>query len=153
MSDLGLTVVAGIMEAKSLRLRLPATLGRGRDMTLRIPQPLVSRRHCELYEKDGQVIVRDLGSLNGTFVGKDRVDQRGLTTGDLLTVGMVTFRVHCSMTAKCEHADVNGDDETVVHDVTEPNVRRNVDSREMAAQQALRGSPDSALVAKADNQS
>jgi pSer/pThr/pTyr-binding forkhead associated (FHA) protein len=53
---------------------------------------LVSRRHCELREANGQLRVRDLGSLNGTFVGRERVDEAVLWPGDLLTVGTVTFR-------------------------------------------------------------
>ena len=36
--------------------------------------------------------MRDLESLNGTFVGSDRVDEAVLHSGDLLTVGTVTFR-------------------------------------------------------------
>jgi pSer/pThr/pTyr-binding forkhead associated (FHA) protein len=40
------------------------------------------------------LMVRDLGSLNGTFLGEQRVehDALPLTSGDLLTVGGVTFR-------------------------------------------------------------
>ena len=67
-------------------------VGRGRDANLTLSHPLVSRRHCEIVRENGAVIVRDLGSMNGTFVGTTRVSQTELNDGDLLTVGTVTFR-------------------------------------------------------------
>jgi predicted component of type VI protein secretion system len=57
-----------------------------------LPHPLVSRQHCELYENGGQLMVRDLGSLNGTFVNNQRVTESPLPPGELLTIGTVTFR-------------------------------------------------------------
>ncbi len=68
---------------------------------MNLTHPLVSRRHCELVEKDGHVLVRDLQSLNGTFVGSDRIEEAILWPGDLLTVGTVTFR---AMYCLPEHA-------------------------------------------------
>ena len=52
----------------------------------------MSREHCQLYEELGRTYVRDLGSLNGTFVGGQRVETAPLPPGELLTVGSVTFR-------------------------------------------------------------
>jgi predicted component of type VI protein secretion system len=57
-----------------------------------LAHPLVSRQHCELYEADGQLMVRDLGSLNGTFVNNQKVSEAPLPPGELLTIGTVTFR-------------------------------------------------------------
>ena len=87
-----LKVIGGDAGRAEIDLSLPATLGRGRDVSVNLSHPLVSRRHCELVEEDGQLVVRDLGSLNGTFVGSEQVDQATLAPGDLLTVGTVTFR-------------------------------------------------------------
>ena len=68
-------------------------IGRGSDVKLTLPHPLVSRRHCELFEREGQLVVRDLGSLNGTFVDSKRIDEdEALEPGRLLTIGTVTFR-------------------------------------------------------------
>lgn len=87
-----LVVVGGDAKAAEVSLRLPTVIGRGRDVSLTLPHPLVSRRHCEIFESGGQLFVRDLGSLNGTFVGNDRVTESPLPPGELLTVGTVTFR-------------------------------------------------------------
>jgi predicted component of type VI protein secretion system len=57
-----------------------------------LPHPLVSRQHCELFETNGRLMVRDLGSLNGTFVNNERISEAALPPGELLTVGAVTFR-------------------------------------------------------------
>lgn len=92
MLDVKLVVVGGANEGDEFQLKLPATLGRGREATLPLPHPLVSRQHCELMDRDGLLVVRDLGSTNGTFVGSERVTESVLEHGQLLTIGTVTFR-------------------------------------------------------------
>jgi pSer/pThr/pTyr-binding forkhead associated (FHA) protein len=87
-----LVVVGGEVKTSEIKLRLPSTIGRGRGATIMLPHPLVSRTHCELYESDGRLMVRDLGSLNGTFINNERVTEAPLPAGELLTVGTVTFR-------------------------------------------------------------
>lgn len=87
-----LVVVGGDVKTSEIPLRLPATIGRGRGQTIVLPHPLVSRQHCELFERDGLLMVRDLGSLNGTFVNNRRISESPLGPGELLTIGTVTFR-------------------------------------------------------------
>lgn len=90
--DVKLVVVGGDARATEVKLKLPAIIGRGRDATLTLPHPLVSRRHCEVFESKGYLVVRDMGSLNGTFVNNERITEAVLPPGDLLTLGTVTFR-------------------------------------------------------------
>lgn len=87
-----LVVVGGDVKTAEIKLRLPSTIGRGRGATIMLPHPLVSRQHCELFEDGGHLMVRDLGSLNGTFVNNERITESSLPPGELLTVGAVTFR-------------------------------------------------------------
>jgi pSer/pThr/pTyr-binding forkhead associated (FHA) protein len=87
-----LVVVGGDIGAAEIPLRLPAIIGRSRDATLTLPHPLVSRHHCEIYERDGRLVVKDLGSRNGTYVSNERVSEAVLPSGELLTIGAVTFR-------------------------------------------------------------
>src|SRR5688500_4580406 len=87
-----LVVVGGEVKTAEIKLRLPTTIGRGRGSTIMLPHPLVSRQHCEIYETDGRLMVRDLGSLNGTFINNERISEAPLPAGELLTVGAVTFR-------------------------------------------------------------
>ena len=94
MLDAKLVIVGGGDSTVEYLLSLPASIGRGQENDIPLPHPLVSRKHCELFEREGQLFVRDSGSLNGTFIGNQPVDGEGLmSAGQLLTVGTVTFRV------------------------------------------------------------
>jgi len=91
--DVKLVVVGGETKTTEVQLKLPTVVGRGKEASLTLPHPLVSRRHTEIYEEDGKLFVRDLGSLNGTFVNNERIeDASELPAGNLLTIGTVTFR-------------------------------------------------------------
>ena len=93
MLNAKLTVVGGAAKAAEVNLKLPTTIGRGRDATLTLPHPLVSRKHCEIFERNGKLFVRDLKSLNGTFVDSERIEGIAeLGPEQLLTIGTVTFR-------------------------------------------------------------
>lgn len=93
-------------------------IGRDEGARLRIPLPSVSRRHCELLmSKDDELVVKDLGSSNGTFVNGKKVRHQELSPGDLLAVGPVVFVVRISGHPKdidakdCYMAGVVGQDE------------------------------------------
>ncbi len=90
-----LQVVRGRSATTTLKLADGVTtLGRHDDCLIRIKSSQVSRRHCEIVEVGGKLMVRDLGSSNGTFVnGKRVLGQQPLKPGDELTVGAVTLRV------------------------------------------------------------
>ena len=89
-----LVIVGGDAKSTSVSLkRLPATIGRAREATITLPHTLVSRQHCEIFEKDDQLFVKDLKSLNGTYVNNQKIsDSTPLLDGQLLTLGNVTFR-------------------------------------------------------------
>lgn len=53
----------------------------------------VSSRHCEIFEKDNQVLIRDLGSTNGTFVNRRRIGaETGLISGSTIILGNLEMR-------------------------------------------------------------
>jgi hypothetical protein len=73
-------------------LQTPVTLlGRGTDCDLRLVDPGVSRHHAELRVEDGQVVLVDLGSTNGTFVNGQPVRRFVLTDGTHVTLGRTTL--------------------------------------------------------------
>ena len=90
-----LVVVQGRSASQTLKIGTGVmTVGRQQDCQLRIASSQVSRKHCQIFEKKGLLLVKDLGSSNGTLVnGKRIADQRVLEPGDELTVGSVKFRV------------------------------------------------------------
>lgn len=93
MDDAKLRVVGGTKQGEEFALQLPVTIGRGRDNSITLGESLVSRRHCRISLKDDLLVVSDLDSLNGTYVGSERIaGETKLDPGQLLTVGTVTFR-------------------------------------------------------------
>jgi len=87
-----LIVVSGKANKSEIALNLPTVIGRSRDVKLTVAHPMISRQHCEIYEVDGLLMIRDLGSLNGTVVKGQRISEAPLCPGDELTVGPLTFR-------------------------------------------------------------
>ncbi len=63
------------------------TVGRHPDSDIFLDDVTVSRRHAELLRDEHGTTLKDLGSLNGTYVGGDRVEERHLATGDELQIG------------------------------------------------------------------
>jgi hypothetical protein len=62
-------------------------IGRHADSDISLDDITVSRRHCEITSENRRFIVRDVGSLNGTYVNQKRVDVIELTQGDELQIG------------------------------------------------------------------
>src|SRR5882724_7686776 len=93
--DYQLVIVRGRGATETIKLGDGVTtVGRQDDCQLRIKSSQVSRKHCEIFEKKGLLLVKDLGSSNGTYVNGKRIqDQRVLEPGDELTIGQVKLKV------------------------------------------------------------
>lgn len=77
----------------SFPLRQGSTLiGRHPSCHVCIPAKGLSRRHCQCFVDGTRVIVRDLGSSNGTFVNNSRIDRTELRDGDLIVLGGFQLR-------------------------------------------------------------
>jgi pSer/pThr/pTyr-binding forkhead associated (FHA) protein len=63
------------------------TAGRHRDSDIFLDDVTVSRRHAEFYRRGDRFSVRDVGSLNGTYVNQERIEEAPLTGGDEVQVG------------------------------------------------------------------
>lgn len=77
-------------------LRSPHLVGRGAGCHLRLPDPRVSAHHAELrYTEDGWIL-RDLGSRNGSWLGRQRIprgSERGLQAGQEIAIGHPEIRL------------------------------------------------------------
>ena len=89
------------------------TIGRGDHNTLTIRDNAVSQTHCEILVFGPEVIVRDLGSSNGTFVNGVRLhnQQRPLLAGQIVKFGPVTARLELEEPPSADAAT----DETAIH--------------------------------------
>ncbi|MGB5161969.1 MAG: EAL domain-containing protein [Thermoanaerobaculia bacterium] len=73
---------------------LPFRVGRQAGLELTLPLQIVSFQHAELYEHDGRLMVRDLGSTNGTFLNQELLTgQAPLDEGDILHFATLEFRL------------------------------------------------------------
>jgi DNA-binding NtrC family response regulator len=88
--------LAGRLRDRALRLALADgvnRLGSSPECELRIDDPTVSRLHAELVVDDEGVLLRDLSSRNGTFVGGRRVTTERLEPGLEITFGQVRLEL------------------------------------------------------------
>ena len=63
------------------------TIGRSPDCGIFLDDVTVSRRHAVLVEREGGYVIEDLGSLNGTYVNRRRIDSHRLADGDEVQIG------------------------------------------------------------------
>src|SRR5690242_2065178 len=73
--------------------------GRHPDSEIFLDDVTVSRRHASFHRSGGDFTVSDAGSLNGTYVNRDRIDRVQLTDGDEVQIGkyrLVFFSGHAS---------------------------------------------------------
>ena len=63
------------------------TSGRHPDSDIFLDDVTVSRRHAEFHREGGTFTVRDVGSLNGTYVNRERVEAATLSNGDEVQIG------------------------------------------------------------------
>ena len=61
--------------------------GRHPDSDIFLDDVTVSRRHAEFRREGGEFVVIDVGSLNGTYVNREPVDQAVLAGGDEVQIG------------------------------------------------------------------
>lgn len=66
-------------------------IGRAEDCEVRIENLGVSRNHCEIVRQGGFVVLRDLGSDNGTVVNGAKITAHNLNSGDVITVSKYTL--------------------------------------------------------------
>src|SRR5260370_2984867 len=62
-------------------------VGRRPDSDIFLDDVTVSRRHAEFYRHGSRFVVRDVGSLNGTYVNRDRIEEVALNGGDEVPIG------------------------------------------------------------------
>jgi hypothetical protein len=63
------------------------TAGRHPDSDIFLDDVTVSRRHAEFHREGGGFVVRDVGSLNGTYLNRERIETGVLAGGDEVQIG------------------------------------------------------------------
>jgi predicted component of type VI protein secretion system len=88
MKTLTFQVIEGVDKGRIFReLPIPVTIGREEGNLLRLNDERVSRFHAKVQQEDGDIILTDLESTNGTRVNGSPVQIRRLRAGDQISVG------------------------------------------------------------------
>src|SRR5437868_5729083 len=87
-----LIVLAGSAVGEMYKIESDRTIiGRSAKAQVRLIDDGISREHAEIVLENGQVVLHDLGSTNGTFCNGVKVDARPLVDGDKILVGSTTI--------------------------------------------------------------
>ena len=106
-----LVVASGQDAGRRYPVAAPLRLGRGAENDVALADPQASRRHALVQPQGQGLLVRDLGSSNGTFVNEAAVREPvWLRHGDVLRVGVTTFQVVAPRQAQAAAAS----DETMI---------------------------------------
>src|SRR5436305_11373017 len=93
MTNVTFQVLEGIDKGRTFRdLPTPVTIGREEGNMLRLNDERVSRFHAKVQLDNGEVILTDLESTNGTRVNNNVVQIRRLRPGDRIGVGRTLLR-------------------------------------------------------------
>ncbi len=84
------------------------TVGRHPDSNIFLDDVTVSRKHAEFVREGDGFRVRDVGSLNGTYVNRDRVDDAMLRPGDEVQIGKYRMTYHPSRRVSGREAQGGG---------------------------------------------
>lgn len=90
---LALRLIQGMPDGAVYSVENPVRVGRDSGCEIFLVDPSVSRNHATLEPSDGELIVRDAGSTNGTFVNGERVQLRAVRPGDVVAFGKTLMRV------------------------------------------------------------
>jgi pSer/pThr/pTyr-binding forkhead associated (FHA) protein len=91
--DWRLRGVSKLIEGREYPITGRTTLGRDAQCTIAIAGTHLSRRHAEIIPANDGLLIRDLGSVNGTFVDDTRVEQAFLRNGDRVRFDVVVFEI------------------------------------------------------------
>lgn len=87
-----LIIIAGTHVGELHKITRPRTVvGRGTEADIRLTDDGISREHVEILVDGDRVVVRDLGSTNGTYRNGSRIDADEVADGDKISVGATTI--------------------------------------------------------------
>ncbi len=91
--DACLVVIYGLELGKKFSLETPSIIiGRSSKADIQIDQESVSRNHAKIVNTGKQILIRDLGSTNGTYVNDELIDEHVLQDRDFIKIGRTIFK-------------------------------------------------------------
>src|SRR6266568_9084814 len=91
--DACLVVIYGLELGRKYNLdQANVIIGRSSKSDVQIDQESVSRNHAKIINTGKSIILRDLGSTNGTYVNDQLIDEYVLRDGDFIKIGRTIFK-------------------------------------------------------------
>src|SRR5580658_6490600 len=82
--------------------------GRDEDCDVRLDHKSISKLHCVIVKTDGLLLIRDLGSTNGTRVNGQRVRRAALLPNDSLSIANLKFQIKFGIELENDGVDSPG---------------------------------------------
>ena len=76
-----------------LRMEREIIVGRSSELDMVLVEDMVSRKHAKISTSNGQIVIMDLGSTNGTFVNGEKIKKTRLKEGDRILIGTSILKV------------------------------------------------------------
>lgn len=93
-STITLRIIDGIDQGRSFEsLTLPVGIGREAQNTIQLRDEKVSRYHCRIFEEEGEILLADLESTNGTLLNGQPVSVQRIFPGHLIALGQTLIIV------------------------------------------------------------
>lgn len=87
-----LVIISGSPIGKVFFLSQENTIGRSDEDTIHLDDLSVSRIHAKLISKEGQWLIQDMGSRNGTYLNFTAITEKILHGGETITIGSTSFK-------------------------------------------------------------
>ena len=92
-TDAALVVIYGLDLGKKFNLdKETIIVGRSSKATIQVDQESVSRNHAKIISRGEHLMIKDMGSTNGTYVNDTLIDEAFLQDGDLVKIGRTIFK-------------------------------------------------------------
>lgn len=99
--------------------------GRDDDCDVKLDHKSVSKLHCVIVKTDGVLLLRDLGSTNGTRVNGQRVRRAALLPKDTLAIANVKYTVMFGIELEKHEAEATKKEEELAKEKAAAQLRRN----------------------------
>ncbi|MDD9940174.1 MAG: GAF domain-containing protein [Myxococcales bacterium] len=105
-----LTIISPEGESRSVDLSEHNTLGRHPDNSIQVLDRIVSKSHCHIDRVGAAFVLKDLGSLNGTYINGTRVEgSQALAAGDEVTLGSTRLIFNGGLSQRPPDVTATGD--------------------------------------------
>mgnify|MGYP003677294341 CR=1 FL=1 len=82
------------LDARNWSFTVPAIVGREPGVDVCIEHDSISRKHCQFSQNfEGALVIKDLQSMNGTYVNDSRIQHKTLTPSDTIQIGALRLEI------------------------------------------------------------